>query len=203
MKLWPFKIFLEDKVSKRISALSIAVLVLAGTCVGISSASAALPYKACKPAKAKATIGKLSYTCAKNPAGTSTALVWVSKHCLDASANYKSAVSITASNTATTTAAVNAAKRSITVNERQLASAQKNVDTWSKNMLRYPKNPTETEKKQIATVQEGIDRNKQRIADAQANIASLQAQMASATEQGTKNAAGLEAIKTSVTTSCK
>jgi chromosome segregation ATPase len=70
-------------------------------------------------------------------------------------------------------------------------------------MLRYPKNPTETEKKQIATVQEGIDRNKQRIADAQANITSLPAQMASATEQSTKNAAGLEAIKTSVTTSCK
>jgi len=70
-------------------------------------------------------------------------------------------------------------------------------------MLRYPKNPTDTEKKQIATVQEGIDRNKQRVADAQANIASLQAQVAAATEQDAKNAAGLEAIKASVTSSCK
>ena len=190
-------------MSKKISALSIVALVLAGTFVNVSSASAATPYKACKPAKAKATIGKLSYTCAKNPATTSAKLVWVSKPCLDANANYKSALSITASNTATTTAAVNAAKRSIATNERQLASAQKNVDTWSKNMLSYPKNPSETEKKQIATVQEGIDRNKQRIADAQANISSLQTQVASATEQDAKNAAGLEAIKASVTSSCK
>jgi len=190
-------------VSKRISALSIAVLVLAGTFVNVSGASAATAYKTCKPAKAKATIGKLSYTCAKNPASTSTKLVWVSKPCLDASATYKSALSITASNTATTTAAVNAAKRSIATNERQMASAQKNVDTWSKNMLRYPKNPTETEKKQIATVQEGIDRNKQRVADAQANITSLQAQVAAATEQDAKNADGLAAIQASVTSSCK
>ena len=190
-------------MSKRISALSIAVLVLAGTFVNISGASAATPYKACSPAKAKATIGKLSYTCAKNPASTATKLVWVSKPCLDASANYKSALSITNSNTATTTAAINAAKRSISTNERQLASAQRNVDTWSKNMLSYPKNPTETEKKQIATVQAGIDRNKQRVADAQANITNLQAQVEAASAEDAKNTAGLAAIQASVTSSCK
>ena len=71
-------------MSKKISALSIAVLVFAGTFVGISSASAATAYKACKPLNSKTTIGKLSYTCTKNPASTSASLVWVSKPCIAA-----------------------------------------------------------------------------------------------------------------------
>jgi 4-amino-4-deoxy-L-arabinose transferase-like glycosyltransferase len=46
-------------------------------------------YKACKPAKAKAKIGKISYTCAKNPAKASKKLVWVSKQCINANRSYK------------------------------------------------------------------------------------------------------------------
>jgi hypothetical protein len=76
-------------MSKKISAISIAFLVFAGTFVGISSANAATPYKACKPAKAKAKIGKISYTCAKNPAKASKKLVWVSKQCINANRSYK------------------------------------------------------------------------------------------------------------------
>ena len=76
-------------MSKRVSAISIAFLVFAGTFVGISSANAATPYKACKPAKAKAKIGKISYTCAKNPAKASKKLVWVSKQCINANRSYK------------------------------------------------------------------------------------------------------------------
>jgi hypothetical protein len=75
-------------MSKRVSAISIALLVLAGSVFGVSSASAATPYKACKPAKAKATIGKVSYTCAKNPAKASKKLVWVSKPCINANKSY-------------------------------------------------------------------------------------------------------------------
>ena len=75
-------------MSKRVSAISIALLVIAGSIVGVSSASAATPYKACKPAKAKTKIGKISYTCAKNPAKASKKLVWVSKPCIKANRNY-------------------------------------------------------------------------------------------------------------------
>ena len=81
-------------MSKKISALSIAVLVLAGTFAGISSASAATAYKACKPLNSKTTIGKLSYTCTKNPASVSKSLVWVSKPCIDANKSYLSAKSL-------------------------------------------------------------------------------------------------------------
>jgi hypothetical protein len=76
-------------MSKRVSAISIAILVFAGSIVGVSGASAATPYKACKPAKAKTTIGKISYTCAKNPAKASKKLVWVSKQCINANRSYK------------------------------------------------------------------------------------------------------------------
>ena len=65
---------------------------------------------------------------------------------------------------------ISSATRLKTTNERLIASAQKNVDTWSKNMLTYPKNPTEVQKKQIATVQAGFYLNKQRVIDATANI---------------------------------
>jgi hypothetical protein len=75
-------------MSKKVSAISIALLVFAGSIVGVSTATAATPYKACKPAKAKATIGKISYTCAKNPAKASKKLVWVSKQCINANRSY-------------------------------------------------------------------------------------------------------------------
>jgi hypothetical protein len=78
-------------MSKRVSAISIALLILAGSVFGVSSASAATPYKACKPAKAKATVGKISYTCAPNPATASMKLVWVSKPCIDANKSYLNA----------------------------------------------------------------------------------------------------------------
>jgi len=150
-------------MSKKVSAISIALLVFAGSIFGVSSASAATAYKACKPANAKTTIGKISYTCTTNPAKTSKALVWVSKPCIDANKSYLSAKSLSGAVTSSFDGRISSATRLKATAERLIASAQKNVDTWSKNMLTYPKNPTETQKKQIATVQAGIDRNKQRV----------------------------------------
>jgi hypothetical protein len=190
-------------VSKKVSAISIALLVLAGSIVGVTSASAATPYKACKPAKAKATIGKISYTCAPNPAKTSKALVWVSKPCIDANASYLSAKSLSSAVTSSFDSRISSATRLKATAERLITSAQKNVDTWSKNMLTYPKNPTETQKKQIATVQAGIDRNKQRVIDSKANIVELDAQIKEAIEGQAKNASDLASAKSSISTACK
>ena len=194
---------MEVNVSKKISALSIAVLVIAGTFVGISSAAAAAAYKACKPLNSKATIGKISYTCTKNPASTSKSLVWVSAPCINANKSYLSAKSLADSVGSSFDGRISSTTRLKATNERLIASAQKNVDTWSKNMLSYPKNPTETQKKQIATVQAGIDRNKQRVIDATANIVELDAQIKEATDGKAKTAADLASAKTSLTTACK
>jgi beta-glucosidase/6-phospho-beta-glucosidase/beta-galactosidase len=193
----------EVNVSKKISALSIAVLVIAGTFVGISSAAAATAYKACKPLNSKATIGKISYTCTKNPASTSKSLVWVSAPCINANKSYLSAKSLADSVGSSFDGRISSTTRLKATNERLIASAQKNVDTWSKNMLSYPKNPTETQKKQIATVQAGIDRNKQRVIDATANIVELDAQIKEATDGKAKTVADLASAKTSLSTACK
>ena len=142
-------------MSKKISALSIAVLVLAGTFAGISSASAATAYKACKPLNSKTTIGKLSYTCTKNPASVSKSLVWVSKPCIDANKSYLSAKSLAGAVTTSFDGRISSSTRLKATSERLIKTAQANVDKWSKNMLSYTKTPTEAEKKQIATVQEG------------------------------------------------
>jgi hypothetical protein len=190
-------------MSKKISALSIAVLVLAGTFVGVSSASAATAYKACKPLNSKATIGKLSYTCTKNPASTSGSLVWVSKPCIDANKSYLSAKSLSDSVTTSFDGRISSATRLKATSERLIKTAQGNVDKWSKNMLTYPKNPTEVQKKQIATVQEGIDRNKQRVIDQTENIVKLDAQIKEATDGKTKTASDLAAAKASISTACK
>ena len=190
-------------MSKKVSALSIAILVFAGTFVGISGASAATAYKTCKPRNSKATIGKVSFTCTTNPASTSKKLVWVSKPCIDANKSYLNAKSLADSVGSSFDSRISSATRLKATNERLIASAQKNVDTWSKNMLSYPKNPTETQKKQIATVQAGIDRNKQRVIDANANIVELDAQIKEATDGKAKTAADLATAKTSVSTACK
>lgn len=190
-------------MSKKFSTISIALLVVAGSIVGVSSASAATAYKTCKPANAKATIGKISFTCTKNPASTSTKLVWVSKPCIDANKSYLSAKSLADSVSSSFDGRISSTTRLKATNERLIASAQKNVDTWSKNMLSYPKNPTETQKKQIATVQAGIDRNKQRVIDATANIVELDAQIKEATDGKAKTLADLASAKTSVSTACK
>jgi hypothetical protein len=193
----------EVIVSKKISAISIVFLVFAGTFVGISSANAASPYKACKPRNSKATIGKISYTCTTNPAKTSKSLVWVSKPCIDANTSYLSAKSLSDSVGTSFDSRISSATRLKATNERLIVSAQRNVDTWSKNMLTYPKNPTETQKKQIATVQAGIDRNKQRVIDAKANIVELDAQIKEATDGKAKTASDLTTAKASITTACK
>jgi hypothetical protein len=203
MDLWLLFNFVEVNVSKKVSALSIAVLVLAGSFVGIQSASAATPYKACKPLNSKTTIGKISYTCTKNPASTSKSLVWVSKPCIDANKSYLSAKSLSDSVGSSFDSRISSATRLKATNERLIVSAQKNVDTWSKNMLSYPKNPTEVQKKQIATVQAGIDRNKQRVIDANANIVELNAQIKEATDGKAKTVADLANAKASITTACK
>ena len=101
-------------MSKKVSAISIALLVFAGSIVGVSSATAATPYKACKPAKAKATIGKISYTCATNPAKTSKALVWVSKQCINAGVNYRDIVEQTDVISKLFQSAITTAERAIT-----------------------------------------------------------------------------------------
>jgi hypothetical protein len=193
----------EVNVSKKVSALSIAVIVFVGTFVGISSASAATPYKACKPRNSKTTIGKISFTCTTNPAKTSKSLVWVSAPCINANKSYLSAKSLADSVGGSFDSRISSATRLKATNERLIASAQKNVDTWSKNMLSYPKNPTETQKKQIATVQAGIDRNKQRVIDANANIVELDAQIKEATDGKAKNAVDLATAKASISTACK
>jgi beta-glucosidase/6-phospho-beta-glucosidase/beta-galactosidase len=193
----------EVNVSKKISALSIVVLVFAGTFVGITSASAATAYKACKPLNSKATIGKLSYTCTKNPASTSKSLVWVSKPCIDANKSYLSAKSLSDSVTTSFDGRISSATRLKATSERLIAAAQKNVDTWSKNMLSYTKTPTEVQKKQIAAVQEGIDRNKQRVIDQTANIVKLDAQIKEATDGKAKTEADLATAKASISKACK
>jgi hypothetical protein len=190
-------------VSKKISALSIVVLVVAGTLVGLSSANAAVAYKACKPVNSKATIGKLSYTCTKNPASTSTALVWVSKQCVDANKSYLSAKSLADAVASSFESRISSATRLKATSERLITTAQKNVDTWSKNMLSYPKSPTEIQKKQIATVQAGIDRNKQRVIDQTANIVKLDAQIKEATDGKAKTEADLATAKASISSACK
>lgn len=201
---------MEDKVSKRISALSIAALVLAGSFVGISSASAATPYKACSPAKSKTTIAKLSYTCTTNPAGTSTALVWVSKPCIDADKSFLSAKSLSAAVTTSFEGRISSATRLKATSTRLIAAAQKNVDTWSKNLAAYlVKNPnvmtsgTESDKKMVTTVQDGITRNKQRIIDQNANVVKLDAQIKEATDGAAKTASDLTTAKASIVTACK
>ena len=190
-------------MSKRVSAISIALLILAGSVFGVSSASAATPFKACKPAKAKATVGKISYTCAPNPATASMKLVWVSKPCIDANKSYLNAKTLSDSVVTSFDSRISGATRLKTTAERLITSAQKNVDTWSKNMLTYPKNPTETQKKQIATVQAGIDLNKQRVIDATANIVELDAQIKEATDGKAKAVSDLATAKASITTACK
>jgi hypothetical protein len=190
-------------MSKKISALSIAVLVLAGTFVGISSASAATAYKACKPLNSKVKIGKLSYTCTKNPASTSKSLVWVSKPCIDANKSYLSAKSLSGAVTSSFDSRISSATRLKATSERLIAAAQKNVDTWSKNMLSYTKTPTETQKKQIAAVQEGIDRNKERVIEQTANIVKLEAQIKEATDGKAKTETDLANAKASISTACK
>lgn len=201
--MWLLLNFVEVNVSKKVSALSIAVLVFAGTFVGISSAAAATPYKACKPLNSKTKIGNISYTCTKNPVSASKSLVWVSTPCISANKSYLSVKSLADSVGSSFDVRVSTATRLKATNERLIASAQKNVDTWSKNMLTYPKNPTETQKKQIATVQAGIDRNKQRVIDATANIVELDAQIKEATAGKTKTATDLASAKASLSTSCK
>jgi len=190
-------------MSKKISALSIAVLVLAGTFVGISSASAATAYKACTPLNSKVKIGKLSYTCTKNPASTSKSLVWVSKPCIDANKSYLSAKSLSGAVTSSFDSRISSATRLKATSERLIAAAQKNVDTWSKNMLSYTKTPTETQKKQIAAVQEGIDRNKERVIEQTANIVKLEAQIKEATDGKAKTETDLANAKASISTACK
>jgi beta-glucosidase/6-phospho-beta-glucosidase/beta-galactosidase len=194
---------MEANMSKKISALSIAVLVLAGTFVGISSASAATAYKACKPLNSKTTIGKLSYTCTKNPASTSKSLVWVSKPCIDANKSYLSAKSLAGAVTASFDGRISSSTRLKATSERLIKTAQANVDKWSKNMLTYTKTPTEVEKKQIATVQEGIDRNKERVIEQTANIVKLDAQIKEATDGKAKTEADLANAKKSISTACK
>lgn len=201
---------MEVKVSKKISAVSVALLVVAGSFVGISSATAAVAYKPCKPASSKATIGKLSFTCAKNPAGTSTALVWVSRPCIDANKSFLSAKSLSAAVGSSFEGRVSSATRLKATSTRLIAAAQKNVDTWSKNLAAYlVKNPsvmtsgTEADKKMVTTVQDGVTRNKQRIIDQNANIVKLDAQIKEATEGAAKTANDLASAKASIVTACK
>ena len=193
-------------MSKKFSTLSIALLVLAGSFVGISSASAASPYKACSPANAKTKIGSLSYTCAKNPAGTTTKLVWVSKQCLDANASYLSAKSLSAAVGSSFESRISSANRLKATNERLLLAAQKNVDNWTKTVAKYANlkvSGTAAEKAQIATLEAGIERNKQRVIESQALIANNEAQIKEATDGAAKTANDLVSAKASIATACK
>jgi len=193
-------------VSKKFSSLSIALLVLAGSFVGISSASAATPYKACSPAKAKTKIGNISFTCAKNPGGTSSKLVWVSKQCLDANSSYLSAKSLSASVGSSFETRINSSTRLKATNERLLAAAQRNVDNWTKTVAKYANlkvSGTAAEKAQIATLEAGIERNKQRVIESRALIADNEAQIKEATDGAAKTANDLVSAKASITTACK
>ena len=158
-------------MSKKVSAISIALLVFAGSIVGVSSASAATPYKACKPAKAKATIGKISYTCATNPAKTSKALVWVSKQCINAGVNYRDIVEQTDVISKLFQSAITTAERAIT----NLPKKEKTMTDQAKVAQGYldkylAPNPnvmttgTEAQKKSVAETMAGIAKIKENIA---------------------------------------
>ena len=197
-------------MSKKISALSIAVLVLAGTFAGISSASAATPYKACKPAKAKATIGKLSYTCAKNPASASASLVWVSKPCIDANKSYLSAKSLAGAVTTSFDGRISSSTRLKASNERLIITYQKDVDTWSAKLSYWlAKLPnvkvsgTTAEKGQIAAIENRILRSQQKVVTLQELVQTNDAQIKEATDGKAKTEADLANAKASISTACK
>ena len=158
-------------MSKKVSAISIALLVFAGSIVGVSSATAATPYKACKPAKAKATIGKISYTCAKNPAKTSKALVWVSKQCINAGANYRDIVEQTDVISKLFQSAITTAERAITnlpKKEKTMTDQAKVAQGYLDKYLAANPNVmttgTEAQKKSIAETMAGIAKIKENIA---------------------------------------
>ena len=158
-------------MSKKVSAISIALLVFAGSIVGVSSASAATPYKACKPAKAKATIGKISYTCAKNPAKTSKALVWVSKQCINAGVNYRDIVEQTDVISKLFQSAITTAERAITnlpKKEKTMTDQAKVAQGYLDKYLAANPNVmttgTEAQKKSVAETMAGIAKIKENIA---------------------------------------
>lgn len=158
-------------MSKKVSAISIALLVFTGSIVGVSSATAATPYKACKPAKAKATIGKISYTCAKNPAKTSKALVWVSKQCINAGANYRDIVEQTDVISKLFQSAITTAERAITnlpKKEKTMTDQAKVAQGYLDKYLAANPNVmttgTEAQKKSIAETMAGIAKIKENIA---------------------------------------
>ena len=158
-------------MSKKVSAISIALLVFAGSIVGVSSASAATPYKACKPAKAKTTIGKISYTCAKNPATTSASLVWVSKQCISAGVNYRDIVEQTDVISKLFQSAITTAERAITnlpKKEKTMTDQAKVAQGYLDKYLAANPNVmttgTEAQKKSIAETMAGIAKIKENIA---------------------------------------
>ena len=158
-------------MSKKVSAISIALLVFTGSIVGVSSATAATPYKACKPAKAKATIGKISYTCAKNPAKTSKALVWVSKQCINAGVNYRDIVEQTDVISKLFQSAITTAERAITnlpKKEKTMTDQAKVAQGYLDKYLAANPNVmttgTEAQKKSIAETMAGIAKIKENIA---------------------------------------
>jgi hypothetical protein len=158
-------------MSKKVSAISIALLVFAGSIVGVPSASAATPYKACKPAKAKATIGKISYTCAANPAKTSKALVWVSKQCTTAGVNYRDIVEQTDVISKLFQSAITTAERAITnlpKKEKTMTDQAKVAQGYLDKYLAANPNVmttgTEAQKKSVAETMAGIAKIKENIA---------------------------------------
>ena len=158
-------------MSKKVSAISIALLVFAGSIVGVSSATAATPYKACKPAKAKATIGKISYTCAKNPATTSASLVWVSMQCISAGVNYRDIVEQTDVISKLFQSAITTAQRAITnlpKKEKTMTDQAKVAQGYLDKYLAANPNVmttgTEAQKKSIAETMAGIAKIKENIA---------------------------------------
>jgi hypothetical protein len=197
-------------MSKKISALSIAVLVLAGTFIGISSASAATPYKACKPAKAKAKIGKLSYTCAKNPATASASLVWVSQQCISAGVNYRDIVGQTDVINKLFQSAITTAERAITNLPKkektmtdQAKVAQGYLDKYLAANPNVMQTGTDAQKKSISETMAGIAKIKENIAtlpsikiENEKTISDSQAGLA-------KNTAEVVSVKAQFVKACK
>ena len=197
-------------MSKKVSAISIALLVFAGSIVGVSNASAATPYKACKPAKAKATIGKLSYTCATNPATTSKSLVWVSNQCINAGANYRDIVSQTdvisklfeSAITTAQRAIANLPKKEKTMTD-QARIAQGHLDRFLAANPNVMTTGTAAEKKSVADTMAGIAKIKENIATLPSIKTENEKTITDSQSGLAKNTAEVVSVKAQLVKACK
>jgi phage shock protein A len=84
------RLMAEEIMLKKLATASLVSVVLIAGAVSPVQAAAVKQGAACTKSGAKATSGKNSYVCQKNPATTSTKLVWVTTDCVTAAKTYLS-----------------------------------------------------------------------------------------------------------------